>query len=215
MHEYRDATRLASWTQLLLVVFMLVLAWAVVADLLQLRLFYGMQSGSYTIPALVEAFHANTARQQVTVPLRLAAYVLSGALILEWTWRANINARGLGAAGMRYTPLWAVGWYFVPGANLLRPYDAMAEIWRASAFPQGWAAQREPFALRAWWVSLLFTVGLGMLAAFMFRFARSQDMVIDGTWYMTLSDLAGLLSGGVMLWTITRVQRMQLAQAAA
>lgn len=215
MHEFQDVTRLAGWTRLLLIVFMLVLAWAVVADLLQLWVLYRMDAGSYTIPDLVAAFKANTTRQQVTVPLRMAAYILSGALILEWTWRANVNARGLGAAGMRFTPFWSVGWYFVPVANLVLPYDAMAEIWRASAHPQGWPAQREPFVLRVWWVALIFAFTLGILAAASFKFARSQGAMIDGTWYMTLSDMAGLLSAGVLLWTIARVQRMQQAHAAA
>ena len=209
MYEFRDATRFARWTQLALIVFVLVVAWALVVDLLQLRLFYAIDDGSYTPAALREAFQSNDARQLVTVPLRLAAYILSGALALEWICRANANARGLGATGLRYTPGWAAAWFFIPFANLVRPYDALAEIWRASAHPQGWSTQREPLSLRWWWVLLLFAVGLGIIAAVSFKFARVAGTVIDATWYTALSDLAGMLAAGFLVRIIGQVQSMQ------
>ena len=216
MHEFRDATRLASWTQLLLLVFILVTAWAVVADLLQLRFLYAFDDGAYTtIAALNQAVDANDARQHVTRPLRLAAYAVPGILILAWTWRANANARGLGAAGLRFTPGWAVGWYFVPVANLVKPYDAMREIWRASAHPRGWSQLAEPLSLRWWWIFLLLAIGLGIIARLLTMRARGLETVIDATWLMVLSDFAGLLSAGVLVWIIAQVQRMQAAHRRA
>lgn len=212
MYQYRDATRLASWTQLLLIVFMLAMAWAVVVDLLHLRLLYLFDSGGYpSVSALNDAFLANDARQHFTKPLRWVSFAVSGVLVLAWTWRANANARGLGAAGMRFTPAWSVGWYFVPLANLVKPYDAMREIWLASAFPEGWSNQAEPLRLRWWWVFLLVAVGLGVLAPFLADRARGMETLIDATWLLAMSDLAFLLSAAVLVWTIARVQSMQAA----
>lgn len=216
MHDFRPATRLANWTQLLLICFILVNGWAMVADLLQIRFLYAFDDGAFTsIAALNQAVAANDVRQHVTVPLRLAAYALSGLLVLAWTWRANANARGLGAVGMRFTPAWAVGWYCVPLANLVKPYDAMREIWQASAHPQGWSQQSEPLSLRWWWILLLLAVGTGGFVPLLSMRARGIETVIDATWLMTLSDLAGLLSGGILVWIIAQVQRMQAAQFTA
>ncbi len=212
MHEFRDATRLASWTQLILIVFALFMFWAAFSDMLQLRLLYTFDNGAFkTIGALNQAVAANDARQHVTGPLRLAAYALSGILILVWTYRANANARGLGAATMRITPAWSVGWYFVPIANLVKPYDAMREIWRASAHPQGWSQETDPLSLRWWWVFLLLAIGLGVMALLLGMRAKGIETVIDATWLMLVSDLAGILSAGILLGIIAQVQQLQQA----
>jgi len=49
-----------------------------------------------------------------------------------WTHRAARNLPALGARGLKYTPGWAVGWFFIPFANFVMPYFVAAEIWRES-----------------------------------------------------------------------------------
>jgi hypothetical protein len=49
-----------------------------------------------------------------------------------WTHRAARNLPALGARGLKYTPGWAVGWFFIPLAHLVMPYFVAAEIWRES-----------------------------------------------------------------------------------
>lgn len=72
-------------------------------------------------------------------------------LVLMWTYRANHNARQLGAVDMRFTPGWAVGWYFIPIAWFWKPYQAMTEIWRASVNPSDSGATPVSPLLRWWW----------------------------------------------------------------
>src|SRR5437868_6687462 len=57
----------------------------------------------------------------------ILVFIITGVLFLRWIHRANRNARALGAQGMRFTPGWAVGWYFIPIASLWKPYQAMKE----------------------------------------------------------------------------------------
>src|SRR6266404_5443429 len=35
-----------------------------------------------------------------------------------WVYRANLNARALGGKDMRFSPGWAVAWFFIPVMNL-------------------------------------------------------------------------------------------------
>lgn len=86
----------------------------------------------------------------VSLPQVLIVMV-TGVTFLMWIHRANRNARGLGAQGMTFTPGWSVGWYFIPIANFWKPYQAMKEIWRASAHPADWQAHGAPSLLPAWW----------------------------------------------------------------
>jgi hypothetical protein len=61
-----------------------------------------------------------------------------------WIYRANKNLGTLSGEQMRFTPGWSVGWYFIPIANLYKPYQAMKEIWRVSHKnkPAGYALVR-------------------------------------------------------------------------
>lgn len=63
--------------------------------------------------------------------LLLIALFVSGFLILKWIYRVNLNA-AVWAPGKPISPAWSVGWFFVPFANLLMPFRAMAETWRIS-----------------------------------------------------------------------------------
>jgi hypothetical protein len=49
-------------------------------------------------------------------------------LFVIWVHRMQANTFALGVLGLRYTPAWAVGWYFVPIVNLWMPYRVMREI---------------------------------------------------------------------------------------
>jgi hypothetical protein len=65
-----------------------------------------------------------------------------------WIYRAAANLRAFGAQGLRHTPAWAVIWYFVPLANLVKPYQVMGELWRHS---QAQWTGRAPALLPWWW----------------------------------------------------------------
>jgi hypothetical protein len=82
--------------------------------------------------------------------------VVGIVLFCLWVHRANGNADALVASGMEFTPGWAVGWFFVPLANLFKPYQVVSEIYRASdpdADPDFWSVASLPAYLPLWWGS--------------------------------------------------------------
>jgi len=80
----------------------------------------------------------------------VAAFVVCVVLFCVWVYRANRNARALGAEGMEYTPGLAVGWFFVPLFNLFKPYFAVREIYQASD-PDAGIAEEPGAALSTHW----------------------------------------------------------------
>jgi hypothetical protein len=52
--------------------------------------------------------------------------------VAMWIHRAHANLYEAGAEGLQFTPGWAVGWYFIPFANLFKPFQAMRELWTRS-----------------------------------------------------------------------------------
>jgi len=79
-------------------------------------------------------------------------------VFLMWMYHAAKNVRAFGQQGLEHSPGWCVGWWFIPIANLFKPYTAMREIWRASdpetVGPQAkvrWSAAPVGPLLALWW----------------------------------------------------------------
>lgn len=151
---FRDPAMLAKWTRVFLyagIALALVSLWELAG---------GPQMGGaegspedWTAVAIIRLL------AEITVALATAI------LVLTWTHLANYNARQLGAADMRFTPGWAVGWHFIPIAWFWKPYQAMTEIWRASVSPSDWRATPVSPLLHWWWGLWIVTVwGLGAIS---------------------------------------------------
>src|SRR5687768_18560933 len=50
-----------------------------------------------------------------------AVFVVSIITVALWIHRAHANLTEVGHDSLEFTPGWAVGWYFIPFANLVKP----------------------------------------------------------------------------------------------
>jgi hypothetical protein len=55
--------------------------------------------------------------------------------------------------GLAFTPGWAVGWWFVPFANLVKPFQSIRELWKASSADRAWPEIRTWPVIGWWWGS--------------------------------------------------------------
>jgi Domain of unknown function (DUF4328) len=138
-------TTLGRWLRRLLVVSMLRSAALFVFDLETssdaVRLFrHRSVARVYTLPAFVDALMG---------PLAFLAFVMV-VVWLVWQYRSHGNLWAVGADGLRFTPGWAVGWWFVPVAGLVMPYMVMKELWSASGAASDGGG---PGWLRTWWIA--------------------------------------------------------------
>jgi Domain of unknown function (DUF4328) len=81
--------------------------------------------------------------------------LLTGIVFLKWVYRAYKNIQGFGAEGLRFSPGWAVGYYFIPFLSLIRPVQVMSEIWRVSQDPRNWFRRRGSWLIGTWWALFL------------------------------------------------------------
>ena len=88
--------------------------------------------------------------------LDFLAFLACVVLVGRWIYRTNANAH-LFSDGMTISPGWAVGWYFIPLANLVKPYQGMKETWLASHYGSDWGAGEEPVTMRWWWLLWIVT----------------------------------------------------------
>lgn len=64
----------------------------------------------------------------VAIP-HIVAFIFTVIVFLMWIHRATSNLQALKATTNEYSPGWAVGWWFIPFANLLKPFHVMRELW--------------------------------------------------------------------------------------
>ena len=213
---FRDPTGLTKWTKWFLYAQVVVAIIAIISGMLEYQLLSDFKNGVYSSQdQAVAAGEASDVRQGIVGIVQMIIFIISGILILKWIHRANYNARQLGAKDMLFTPGWSIGWYFIPIANLWKPYQAMKEIWKASSNPQSWSTEPVSSMLPWWW---FFWIVSGMLGNASFRLAmRAEeiDAFLTANVVTQLSDVTGIPLSLIVLGIISRVYEMQMGHAKA
>jgi Domain of unknown function (DUF4328) len=81
-----------------------------------------------------------------------------------WLHRCYVNLTGVAGRELRFTPGWAVGYWFIPIVSLVRAKPILDELWHFSAPPGGAEAEKKPLTtlwLCAWIVAGLLSWGAG------------------------------------------------------
>lgn len=152
---------------------------------------------------------ANDARQGFIGIGYMIVFIVTGVAFLKWIHRANLNCRGFGAENMTFTPGWAVGWYFIPIMNLVRPYQAMKEIWQVSQNPRAWqTALGSP--LLGWWWGLW--IANSVLGQAVFRATMNATTVEQLKTSTGISIFAGLAGVPLCLAAIKLVRSIAAMQ---
>lgn len=181
----KDPTGLTAFVKTMLWISVLAGIASIVSDLGQLQL---IGSESLT-PSVIES---NDARQQNIAILALAVYVITGIGFLKWIYRANLNSRGFGAVDMHFTPGWSIGYYFIPFINLVRPYQAMKEIWQVSQNPKDWKAQPGSGMLGWWWALWILSAVLGQVSYRLSMDAKDPASLHEATSYSIFSAIVDI-----------------------
>ena len=144
------------------------------------------------------------------VPLRLASIVA----FLIWLYRAYGNLSPLQARNLEFSPGWAVGWWFIPFANLVKPFQVVREVYNESDpdvdpytgfshVPAG-----TPAVVGLWW-------GTFLLSNFANRIADAvygKGDFPDSEYFPVIFMIAGILNAAAaasviyIIWTITKRQ---------
>lgn len=203
-------TNFSKWVRGILYLELAVSVVAVVSGFLEYELLSAYGAGTYESEAdAVAAGEANDKRQRIVGIAQIAIAITSGILILTWIYRANAEARRRGASGMKFTPGWSVGWYFIPFANLWKPYQAMREIWLASANPRNWEYQERPTILAWWWFLWIFSNMLSNASLRLSLRAEDLDQFIAVNIVTLAANLVSVPLCVLFVVVVSRIDAMQ------
>jgi Domain of unknown function (DUF4328) len=139
----------------------------------------------------------------------IAVLLATGITFLMWFHRARANLPALGVTDARWSPGWAVGWWFVPFMSLFRPYQVAAEIWRASdpAATQADWRQRPVGSLLGWWWALFIAALVVEQASFRMWMRVDEYTSSDFMQSLSLVDAAAAGLNVVGAWLAIRIIR--------
>jgi uncharacterized protein DUF4328 len=202
-----DPTGLTKFLQRLLWISVFVACIAFVDDVAE---FVQVQIGQATPDQLAN----NDPIQGIVGLLQSGLGIVTGITFLKWIYRAYKNIQGFGAEGLRYSPGWAVGYYFIPILSLIRPVQVMNEIWRASDDPRQWARRPGSRLIAAWWTLFLLYTGVTQISLEVAIEASSNGQWTLAAVLAILGDLFSIPLSIAALRLVTEIYRRQKALVA-
>jgi len=151
--------------------------------------------------------------------MQFGVSIAAAVLFLVWIHGAHANLVALGAGHLRYSPGWAVGYFFIPFLNLVRPYQVMQEIWRASDpdrspdDPYAWHYARGSWLASFWWPLWLIS---NVLSNASFRLGLEQNPSDERLRAVAIVDMAAALpsivAGILVIILIRAIKKRQMAK---
>jgi hypothetical protein len=206
----------AKWARIALGSAVLALVISFVSTFAEIQLLYDIRDaqGSFVEIVPQARIDSNDARQVIVALVWLVAFVAGVITFLFWLHSATSNLWRIGAMSPKFTPGWSVGWWFVPIANLFKPYQVLKEVWVGSTpddpeYPMGvkpvWSW------LRWYWVAYLVGGWLGWMVFQMSSGAEVIDELLASAFVSLLSDSTFAVAGTLLFVYVGEVTRRQVA----
>jgi hypothetical protein len=201
---YRSSRTRALWTQGFLV------ASSVIAGLLGLY--------SLTGVGLADRYAAGAASDAEVTRFVSTVVGLGGwSVLLElgtaicflaWLSRSVDNAPPLGVGTPSVSPRWAIGWWFIPLANLVMPYRVVRELYERLGDTRRGSGGG---VVLGWWLTY---VGAGILSSLV---ALASEALTSPAAFVIPAVAEGLLAGSAILCVliVREVEDRQRGRAAA
>ena len=98
--------------------------------------------------------------------------------IVGWIYRAHANLTRAGVSELTYTPVWAVGSFFVPLVNLVVPFRAMRELHNRSHGEGPWQAHSPVSDVTSWWSCLIAAAVVSTVAGLVALLATIPNLYV-------------------------------------
>jgi len=211
--QFRSVNNLTKWVSGLYFVLMIASIVAIAFGYAQADLINRAISGEMITES--EAV-ANDVRYAAVGSVQLAVSITSIIVFLVWVYRTHKNLRYLHAEGLRFTPGWAVGWFFVPFMSLFRPYQVVSEIWKASKpevdTPDSWEKSTSSPIIGGWWAFFLISNFAGMVASRIWLGGEELSELLTATYGYMVFDATTVVWTIMAILLVKRISQFQEAK---
>jgi hypothetical protein len=145
----------------------------------------------------------------VTLALSVLA-IVNFILLMTWLYKATRLIGRKATPPLNISPGWAIGWWFIPIANLIAPFMVMTELYNASRAPENWNKRGLPVLAILWWGATF--LGIGVALAIRFGKHLTFDLPPPDLMYAGLYGF-GTLRLLSLLALVTIIMRFQKSAA--
>ncbi len=186
--------------------FALISLWS---DWLEVQMLQRMVDGA--IVAEGEA-DTNDERQLMIYGASILVYLMTAIVFMRWTYLASRNARSLVDEKLEYSPGWAVGWFFVPIANLWKPYQVMIELFKASHpdYIENWSEAPSTPEISRWWTVWIFAFVIGRVSSRMSMRAETTEQLLGSSQVLLVCDVISVALGIAAIMLVSKLQSWQI-----
>lgn len=154
----------------------------------------------------------NDQRVQASTAIYALAMLLSIIFFSRWLLVSNRNARyiarrrnpGRRRERLRVVGGWTVGWYFIPIANLWKPYQSMKEMCEVSRVPLG--------LVTVWWILWILCNFIGRFSGRMYEEAETVDALVLASYVDIATSVLTLLAAVAAIVVVRRLTAAQVAE---
>ncbi len=162
----------------------------------------------------VEALEAALRRANAITIVELVSSVITGGVFIAWTRRVYSNLPALGARGLKHSRGWAVGGWFVPFLNLVRPkqiIDATFQVTHPNHTLEAGDAWRHISVspLVHWWWGLFIAMRV-LPAAFDAGAAPSMNALRTQALAMAAASALEMAAAVIAFLLVTRITTNQI-----
>ena len=126
--------------------------------------------------------------------IAVAFMLVTSTVFATWIYRCGKKLRDSGVDSLEFTPASRVWWFFVPVANLVKPFQGMRELWNASYGT--WPYDSNQSLLSTWWALWIIH---SISANFATRFEMGSWAIADAAIGIFLAATAIMLVRGITL----------------
>ena len=211
----------AQWTTYLLLACLVLEAGSMASRLSERALIAPAVADAQPLPADVAASDARwrtdaeqraDARSRTIDALNLVAFACTAVLWLVWLYRAYTNLVFVGSKRVRFSPTWAVGYWFIPLVNVVRAYQVMKDLWLRSDSRNdrdGYDDLPAPVLLRGWWGMSLAWAVLEPVFTRLARDARTAEQLSDATHVGIAVGAVGIVATVLAIRVVREIDHRQ------
>jgi hypothetical protein len=142
---------------------------------------------------------------------QFAFAIISAIVFLIWIYRAYKNLASFNTYFLRFTPGWAVGWFFVPIMSLFRPYQVVSEIWAdsASGLVEDAYVKRISDSIIGWWWAFFIIYNYLQRVPYWLEFSNTPSNLLIAQYISMVCDAVGIVGIIITIMMVQNVTKLQ------
>ena len=153
--------------------------------------------------------------------LNVSVYFGTIVTFLIWLHRSYNNLLAFGVNGLKASPGWAVGYWFIPILNLFKPLSIVNEVWNNSGYRQGGSRRISysntslPMLHVFWWFAWIVSNVSGYISMKLVWDTNNSGVENSGTLVATVFDVTSILAAFCLIKIVANITQKQEINAAA